>query len=111
MRVVNRNAVVVMPRQPFVDWIRRVSPVATVTLDEIRDDYSCYLIPELLSRREQKEYLEQNFTAIFRQELTAWSADSASWPKSMTFRLFLEFFEVNFHSVVQDLVDDPLWRP
>lgn len=111
MRVVNRNAVIVKPRQAFVDWIRRVSPVATVTLDEIRDDFSCYLIPEFLSRREQKEYLEQSFGEIFSQELKAWSTDRSTWPKLTSFRLFLEFFEVDFHSVVQDMVDDPLWRP
>lgn len=110
MRVVNRSAIVVKPKQPLVRWIQQVDPSATVTLREIIDDHSCYLAPEVLSRREQKEYLEQNHAAIFEQELRAWNQDRSTWPTPMTFTLFLEFFEITFHSLVYDMAGYALWE-
>lgn len=110
MRVVNRNAIVLKPKAPLVEWINEVNPQKQVTLEEICADYSCYLIPEVLSRREQKEYLEQNFAQLFKVELEAWQKDRTTWPRVMSFRIFLEWFEVTFHSTVYDHAGDQIWE-
>src|SRR5438132_254234 len=47
MRTVNRSAVVVIPKQPFLDWLRRVDPTGgKLTLADLRRDPSIYLLPE-----------------------------------------------------------------
>lgn len=112
MKTVNRAAIVVQPKKPFVDWVNSVDGEhSKVSLDEICDDYSCYLIPEVLSRREQKEYLEQNYVGIFFNEASCWHADRSAWPSQPSFRTFLEWFTVSFHSAVFDTAGQPLWAP
>ncbi len=103
MRRVNRSAIIVMPKQPFVDWLNGVDEErAEVTLSDICDDFSCYLIPEVLSRREQKEYLEQNHGRMFEKELQEWYPDRKVWPDDRNFKRFLDWFSVSFHSTVYD---------
>jgi hypothetical protein len=47
MNTINRSAVVVMPAQPFLDWLHRVDASSRdLTLDELTVDPSIYLLPE-----------------------------------------------------------------
>ena len=47
MRAVNRSAVVVVPKQPFLDWLHHVdSSSGKLTLTDLANDPSIYLLPE-----------------------------------------------------------------
>jgi hypothetical protein len=48
------------------------------------------------------------YAEIFERELSSWDSDDSNWPKPRTFALFLEWFEVHSHSIVEDLGRDEL---
>jgi hypothetical protein len=45
---------------------------------------------------------------IFEMELEGWCLDDEKWPSIRTLGVFLEWFTVEFHSMVIDLSGDPL---
>ena len=42
--MLNRSAVAVRPKQPFLDWVNSVEPDSSVTLDELQK--TLYLVPD-----------------------------------------------------------------
>ena len=47
MRTWNRTAVVVVPKQPFLDWLHSIDPSsADLTLADLHQDPTVYLLPE-----------------------------------------------------------------
>ncbi len=50
--------------------------------------------------------LAEFFDEIFLQELVAWDTDAATYPRKRTLAMFRDWFDVEFHSMVLDLMDD-----
>jgi len=45
--MLNRSAVMVKPRQPFLDWLHAADPTGgSITLGELGQDPTIYLLPE-----------------------------------------------------------------
>ena len=59
-------------------------------------------------REEAREILENIYPAIFENELHGWDTDEADWPQGRDFAMFKAWFEIELHSVVEDLCD--YWR-
>jgi hypothetical protein len=108
MAVVNRCAIGLAPRPPLIAWSRQTKPGEDMAWRQ--EDYSLYLIPTYEDEEEGMALLQQGYEDIFEAELDSWCRDSASWPPERTFALFLEWFEVRFYPLVEDLVDDELER-
>jgi hypothetical protein len=99
---INRNLVVIEPTAAFLDWARRFpDPDPKLTLDELLEDNTAYLIPE--QDGDSATWLKRNFKNIFDMELDSWCTDRALWPKVRSFKVFKEFFSVHFCSIVIDL--------
>ena len=46
MNVINRSAVIVMPREPFLKWLQRVDPTSgELTLADLKREPTIYLLP------------------------------------------------------------------
>jgi hypothetical protein len=109
MEEVNRSLLVVKPKRPFLEWARKVDERGTeVTLDFLREDCNAYLIPEYEFDEDQDEILTWCFEDIFAEELFSWSTDEADWPPHRTLKMFKEWFDLEFHSMVHDVDDAPL---
>jgi len=109
MEEVNRSLLVVKPKQPFLDWALSFdTPASAITLAQLPEDCNAYLIPEYEFDEDQQEILKWCYEEIFAEELFSWSTDEADWPPQRPFEMFLEWFELEFHSVVHDLDDAPL---
>jgi hypothetical protein len=52
--------------------------------------------------------LKKCFDSIFSEELAGWYNDPSVWPDRRTVKMFREWFEVEFASMITDLSDDPL---
>lgn len=103
---------VVRPRQPFLDWVRSVddSP-EKLELEDLQDDCSAYLVPECDDLEEQMAVILWCWEVVFEDELFAWFTDDDLWPDDRSPEMFIEWFDIEFHSTVSDLVDDlPLER-
>ena len=103
MRVVNRAAIIVRPKEPYLRWAASLDEEAPDTVRGLRDKVSIYLVPEDPSEQEETPPVELFFEEIFELELEAWTEDEAEWPTVRDFGIFQEWFDVARESVVVDL--------
>ena len=109
MRELNRSAIVVAPKRPFLEWLQSVDPSSSeLTLHELGREPSMYLLPECESDEDFADCLREMFPVIFEGELEGWWTDESAWPGTRTFDTFQEWFDCRFHSIVIDLCDEPL---
>lgn len=109
MKTLNRTAVVVKPKEPFLKWAQSLSePGDSITLDELQREGTVYLIPEFGSDQKTKDYLGTHFHAIFENQLIGWYQEETDWPQNRTLSMFWEWFEVEIDSEVMDLADEAL---
>ena len=111
MITINRTAIVVMPRQPFLDWLHRADPTSGgLSLEDLRREQTVYLLPECENEEEAREWLKEMCGQIFEEQLDGWYRVPSSWPSRRDLGTFDRWFEWSFHPVVVDLCDDPLLR-
>ena len=106
--MINRSALVIKVKQPFLDWLKLLPDPSKVTLEEANRDSTVYLLSELWSDDAQEEMLKLFFGIIFEDQLNGWWTEKQDWPKKRDFALFKKWFDVELHSIVHDLVDAPL---
>ncbi|MCK9269840.1 MAG: hypothetical protein RBR47_12710 [Bacteroidales bacterium] len=97
---INRNAIVVKPKKPVLDWVNSVYPEKPVFTP---GEGNVYLIGERDSNEEIAQWLKRNFDEIFQNELNDWYTNEEVWPQKRTFKMFQEWFDYDIHSMVLDL--------
>jgi hypothetical protein len=107
MQSVNRTAVVIRPKQPFVDWLNSVPGESSDnTLERISSENTTFLIPEFFGHNESLVYIKKIYDQIFEFELFGWYTDEDLWPEKRTWKMFQEWFDIEMNSEVFDLVDE-----
>ena len=108
--MINRSAITVRAKQPFLDWLRNLpDPVdPEFTLDRVNCEPHVYLLPEYEMINEQEQLLEQFYDIVFELELEGWWTDETDWPSHRDLEMFKQWFDVEFQSMIQDLTDEPL---
>ncbi len=106
MKIVNRCAVTIAPRQPFIEWAQRQQPDQPMPLGGFEP--GLYLLPAYDSRDEAIELLAQGYEEIFCAELESWSTDPATWPSTRSLALFQEWFAFQFFDLVGGQGQEPL---
>ncbi|NYH99321.1 hypothetical protein [Cupriavidus plantarum] len=106
---INRAAVMLVPEQPFLDWILAVDPdpIETLTLEAVREDETVFLVPPEFADDVETtvKWVEARWRSFFELMLGEWFTD-ALWPKELTLAMFREWFTVRVHSMVWDLAAD-----
>jgi hypothetical protein len=102
MDTIDRMAVVVLPREPVVDWVNEADPDHLILLEDISWRGNVYLIPSFESLEEAEDHIEAVFDEIFCNELAGWVADEDKWPAKRTYDMFIEWFDVIYDVVVFD---------
>ena len=97
----DRMALLVKPKAPFLDWVNQVSEEKT-TLKALRENCTILLVPLLENDKELQQYIHGSYHSLFTQELASWCEDDSLWPPSRSITLFNQFFEVEVHSFVYD---------
>jgi len=108
--MLNRDLIVIRIKQPFVDWVNEADPYpdgARMTLKEVNEDLPAFLIQDYACE-DLEGWLEQHYQPLFEELLEQWYVDDALWPEDMTLELFKAWCDVSIHSMVFDLVDEPL---
>lgn len=109
MYLINRAVVIVKPKQPVLDWLNQMpNPLGDRTLDWIRRDCTVFLIPEPTDQDEAQEFIQEIYGKIFDLELNSWYTNEALWPRERNFEMFLEWFDVEVHSMVIDSLEDEI---
>ena len=97
-----RMAVIVLPREPVVDWANSIDADDPTWAEDIADRANVYFIPNFDTLDEAEAHLRVNFDEIFCSELGEWFEDEALWPKERTYEMFVEWFDVLYDVVVFD---------
>jgi len=92
----------------MLDWIRPFAIAAEQ--DTIAQESSLYLIPCYEQQLEAWQRLQEVSSHIFQSELELWCRDPRRWPQDRSHAMFLAWFSVGFHPLVDDLAVEPLHR-
>jgi hypothetical protein len=106
--VINRNALTIRFKQPFLNWIAKVDEPFKETGS---DDYTIYLIPEVEGEAELEDVILDNWLTIFEEELVHWTQNRKLWPQDISYEMFKEWVSIEYTSLIHDLgyneIDDP----
>jgi len=107
MVTLNRSAIVVTPKQPFLDWLHATDPAnVELALLELTRDPTIYLIQECDTDDDVVEMLRDSCEEIFEEQLAGWYTDESAWPRDRGFHVFRRWFDYHHHSMVIDLSDE-----
>jgi hypothetical protein len=95
-------------KEPFREWLMSLPDPSDATLKEINDDNSVFLIPEYEDDSHKEKLLKKMYKAVFEEYFEDWWRDEKDWPKNRNLSIFKKWFDVEFHSVVIDLVGTEL---
>jgi hypothetical protein len=107
--MLNRSAVILRYKQPFVDWINSADPYPKnkVTLAEVNEENNIYLI-EIEDQGELEKWLGLNYEILFEKELHGWYTDTALWPQDRSLALLKTWCSFELHTMVFDTGRSPL---
>lgn len=112
----NRALVVLRYKQPYIDWVRTAGefPIE-LTLEEANDDSEAFLVPSYDSSIDPVDgtedainWVEKRWRMLFEHVLMSWTEDKNKWPKKRTLKMFREWFDVEYRSMVWDMGNEPL---
>ncbi|MFZ4554568.1 MAG: hypothetical protein EBS54_06785 [Betaproteobacteria bacterium] len=107
MYIIDRHLAVIKPKQPFLDWLSKTPGYELdLTLEQMRLDCTALLIPEFDEPEEAIGYIDEIATELFDAELGSWVDDASAWPKDRSLKAFWDWFDVEIHGTVVDLVED-----
>jgi len=99
--MLNRGVLIVRPKQPYLDWAADLDDSGV--LPSVEDEQTAYLNPGFEDDDEAEAILKKIYEEIFERELDGWHTDESAWPKNRTFAMFKQWFQIELHSVVEDL--------
>lgn len=99
--MLNRSALIVRPKQPFIDWALQLDDSGLVPNPD--GERTIYLLPEYDDDFDALTVLSEAYDIIFEAELEGWHTHEPDWPRNRTFAMFRNWFDFEFHSIVEDL--------
>lgn len=106
--MLNRSAIIVRPKKPFLDWVRAVDydDAPEVTIDDFTA--TLYLVPDYEDPADAEKTLRKVCEEIFCRELEGWFTDRDLWPRDRSLKVFKQWFEVQHHEIVEDVGRGPI---
>ena len=91
MSLINRVALTVTRKQPYMDWANGTDgpePIVTYPADNPR---STYLVPDYGLEPDLAKLLDEFWEDVFESELSMWMEDEGTWPQARTREMFDEW--------------------
>lgn len=105
MNIVNRSAITVLFRKPFIDWHNGLMPDMHLDQNMLRESVT-YLIADLSG--DIDKVLRKHYKEIFENELFQMWEDENDWPVKLSYKLFNEWFSVEVSGFVFDICKNRL---
>ena len=109
----NRTAIVVKPKKPFFDLMKKVFKEHFNEDEDIEDmskDLAVYLVPSLDTIEDMEVWLSKNYDIIFREQLSTSINRGKHLVDNRTFNMFKEWFDYSLHSEIRDCVDGEILK-
>jgi hypothetical protein len=107
-RMINRGLLLVKAKEPFREWVSSLPATHEISIREINNDSIAYLIPQFEDDQQRDSIINKVYPDIFVAWLFNWCIDDNRWPQNRTLALFKNWFELECHSVVEDMVENDL---
>ena len=103
--LLNASLLILKPKQPFLDWINAIDHDMVLTMKDVVDEecgLETYLIPDFEDLPKAQCWLKKHFKGLFEEKLVGWSQDENDWPEDLTYKLFTQWFDIEFNLMVFD---------
>lgn len=100
MQSINRTALTLVPKQPYITWANSFEDGEVYSEGE--HFASTYLISDDYDEFNYEKYLKKDFAQLFENELEAWMTDPDMWPTNRTYKEFKKWFDVICSDIVWD---------
>ena len=100
MEIVNRSAITINYKKPFIDWSNALIPEFDMS-EQMLGESTTYLVKGDFDNADK--LIKKYFKKIFEEELEGQWTDEADWPQKRTFRLFEEWFSYSISDLVIEL--------
>jgi len=102
---VDRVAAIIRPKERMIQWLKQHPDAVadSISITDIRKDCTVLLIPQFDGPKQAREYIRQLAEGIFEAELTSWSIPKDKWPIDRGFDEFIQWYDIEFHSLIYDL--------
>jgi hypothetical protein len=109
MQEIERVAAILKPSETMLGWIneQQAEGDEELMLEDIQTDCTVILLPTFEEEEEAEDYLNQIYEELFINELMTWNEDESTWPEDRSIDTFLEWFDIEFHSMVYDCAESP----
>ncbi len=110
MGLINRYALILRPKEPFVGWANgpEKDPREHQTLEEVREDPVVYLIPDMEWPGPTMDWVFENFDYFFKSQLAQYWTDVKLWPQNRSVQMFKEWFDIEVFSVLDNVVEEAI---
>lgn len=106
---INRSAVILKPKQPFIDWYIALNPDEDEELfRKEMNEPSIYLVKEYDDDLEK--LLKKKFDKFFTMELGDWHTNKKEWPQKRNYKMFKLWFQVETSMFIYDLEKTPVQK-
>jgi len=102
---INRNAIVIKPLQPFINWHNALYPDGTINTSDINES-NIYLINDNIDNLEV--WLKKKFDKFFMLELEDWHTNKKEWPQKRNYKMFKQWFNIEISTLIYDLEKEPV---
>lgn len=101
MYEVNRSVFLLIPLDPFWNWLQTLpgNHLDGLTLEDIQADANSYLVRPCETADEVWDEIEARFEDIFAAELADWCEDESEWP-DLNADIFNEWFDIQLSTVI-----------
>jgi len=108
MNALNRMALIIRPKQPYVDWANSFDDGGP-KFDLNYHRPNVYLIDEVVDPSNLQKVVGRYWREIFEEELQAWMRYSEDWPQRRTLTVFMQWLDVEVAEIVTDLGKHSIW--
>ncbi len=79
-------------------------------MESVNKDNTVYLIREedAESQEHIDKWLKLNYEELFESELDSWYTDEDLWPKNRSLKLFKEWFEIEYFTLLHDTASEQI---
>lgn len=102
--MLNRCLLTIKAKEPFLNWVNSLPDSDKVTIEELNEDTAVYLVPEYEDDDQRDRILKKVYKDIFEEQLESWWIDEKYYPAKRDLKTFKQWFHVEFHSMITDLV-------
>jgi hypothetical protein len=109
MGLINRAAVILRPKKPFVDWRNSIEVKdgrkPQFALNELRADPKLYLVRGFRDPEHVKTMILEDFDLYFGDQLVGCITGEDEWPQDRTVEMFRAWFDMEIIVWVDDTLD------